>query len=403
MELLPSGFDESGSEGFASLTPVVSFGLGDDFAVELGPTLRLRLWDAPPGNRARDVSGLVRSQDWDELSDYGQILQHLRIAFDSIPLRFRAGVARQKSLGLGHLIFRYSNQENVDYHPASGAFTLGAGPVRAEVFASDVLAARLLSGELAWDLGRTISSEAQNQGRYFLAVQLARDGGAGGRPFRRDGQGAAAALSPITLLHFDGSAMVMRSRALRLNALGGMGIRLDERADYGFLVGVSLDASVSAVGISLRIEGRKQAGGFRHGFFGPVYELSRFADVGLGANAIGGALLPDSSSVFGELRVGIGAVADVELAVEHFAFGRTDADATASLQLLGQWLIARLRFTAVGVGQDGRFHVNAGLRLRVLPALYLMGSAGTVFFPQVDGALVPGLAASLGAGIDFER
>jgi len=398
--VLPSGYAENGLDAFAVLRPVASFAVGEDFAVELGPTFRLRVVDTPPDNS--DFGGVLRRADWDEASDFGQIIQSLRIAPDSSPFFARAGVTRKKTLGLGHLINRYSNQENADYHPAFGGAVLVLGPVRTEFFASDMFAGRILSGDVSVDLGRIFSSSAEVKDRYLVSLEVAWDGQKAGLPFRPDPSVTRVAPGTVTMLHIDGSAVLVRNQALRFLVLLGLGNRI-ESADLGFVLGAAVDATVSEIGLSAKLEARKNGGRFRQGLIGANYELSRYADTGFSGASIADAVLPDGFSFYGEFKLGIGTAAAIEVAAEYFTYNRTDLDATASLNLLGSWLVGQARFTAVGLGRQERFHATAGLRARLFKSFYLLGSGGTAFFPQPDGTLVRGVTASVGAGVDFER
>jgi hypothetical protein len=398
--VLPSGYAENGMDAFAVLRPVASFTVGEDFAVELGPTFRLRVVDTAPDNT--DFGGVLRQADWDESSDFGQIIQSLRIAPDSSPFFARAGVTRKKTLGLGHLISRYSNQENADYHPAFGGAVLILGPVRSEFFASDMFAGRILAGDVTVDLGDIFSDKAEVKDRYLVSLEVAWDAQRGGLPFRPDPSVDRVQPSQVTMLHVDGSAVLVRNQALRLMVLLGLGNRI-ESADLGFVLGGAVDASVSEIGISAKLEARKNGGRFRQGLIGANYELSRFADVGFSGPSIADAVLPDGFSFYGEFKLGIGTTANIEVAAEYFTYNRTDLDASLNLTLLGSWLVGTARFTALGLGQQSRYHITGSLRARLFKSFYLVGSGGTVFFPQPDGSLVRGVTASAGVGVDFER
>jgi hypothetical protein len=400
--LFPSGFGENGADFMLALRPVAGIQVGDVFQLELGPTFRLRVIDTPPDNRAGDFGGVLRGADWDELSDYGQIIQSLRIGSDNSPFFVRAGPARKKTLGQGHLINRYSNQENPDYHPASGTAVLALGPVRTEFFASDILGGRLFAGELAWDLGRTFSDAREVRDRYVLALQAVHDASRAGLPFRPDPLSARVAPPALTLLQLDASAMLVRTQSIRVTALAGLGNRVDA-GDLGFVAGGAFDVSVTDIGISVKLELRKQAGGFRQGFFGPTWELSRYADTGFSGQAQGLVSLPNDWSVMGEARLGLGTTVSVDLFAEHFFFGRTDLDSTFNLVLFKSWLLAQARATVVGLGATPRWSFTASLKLRLFGSLYLTGSGGTVFFPQLDGTLLRGVSVMAGVGVDFER
>lgn len=399
--VLPSGYGANGLDAFAVLRPVGSFTVGEDFSVELGPTFRLRVVDTAPDND--DFGGVLRRPDWDEGSDFGQIIQSLRIAPDASPFMVRGGALRKKTLGMGHLINRYSNQGNEDYHPAYGDVVLALGPVRGEFFASDVFGGRLFAGDVTLDLGAAIAPGPEVKDRYRVGVQLVHDAARAGLPYRFDPSAERIALRQVTLLQADGSAVVLRNPTLRLLVLAGLGTRVDERADIGFELGAAVDATVAELGLSAKLEARRQGGGFRQGYFGPTYEVSRFSDIGLSSTPQADVLLPGNFSFYGEFRLAIGARATMDVAAEHFLYGRTDLDSTLSLNLLDSWLVGQARFSAVGLGQEGRYHFNAGLRARLFKSFYLVGSGGTVFFPQPDGSLARGVTASAGAGVDFER
>ncbi len=401
--LFPSGFGENGADLLTTLHPVIGFAVGDVFALELGPSFRLRVIDTPALNRPSDLGGVLRGADWDELSDYGQILQSLRIGKESGPFHIRFGPTRKKTLGLGHLLWRYSNQVNPNYHPASGELVARVGPLKGEFFASDVLGARLFAGELSWDIGGTFSSEVAVKDRFVLSFSVAHDANLAGRPFRPDPSVAPFTPTSVTLMHLDASAVLVRNATLRWMVMAGLGTRANVTGDLGLLIGTTLDATVKDIGFSTRLELRKQAGGFRHGFFGPMYELQRFADLGYRGASIQDAMLPDGLSGFAELRVGIGTRVTFDAAAEYFFWNRLDLDGSLSFALLDDWLYLTLHTSMLGLAQTPRYAFTGGLRWRLFPSFYVLAEGGTVFFPQPDGSLIRGVSASAGVGVDFER
>jgi hypothetical protein len=401
--LIPTGFPENGADLFTSIHPVIGFGVGEDFALEFGPTFRLRLIDTPALNRPSDVGSILRGADWDELSDFGQILQSLRIAKETSAFHLSIGPERKKSFGLSHLFWRYNAQANPDYHPASASVGARVGPIRGDFFVSDILAARIFAGAIAWDIGGTFSADPAVKDRYSLSFELAHDAQLAGRPFRPDPTVERFTPTPITLLHLDASAVLVRNAALRWMVMVGTGTRANATADLGFLIGTALDATVKEIGFSTRLELRKQAGGFRHGFFGPMYELQRYVDMGYRGPSIGDAMLPDGLSVFGEVRVGIGTKVSFDVAAEYFFWNRLDLNGGLSVALLDDWFFLTARTSVIGLAKSERFAFNAGLRWRIFPSFYVLAEGGTVFFPQVDGTLIRGVTFSGGAGVDFER
>ncbi len=401
--LIPTGFPENGVDLFTSIHPVIGFGVGEDFALEFGPTFRLRLIDTPALNRPSDIGSILRGADWDELSDFGQILQSLRIAKETSAFHLSIGPERKKSFGLSHLFWRYNAQANPDYHPASASVGARVGPIRGDFFVSDILAARIFAGAIAWDIGGTFSADPAVKDRYSLSFEIAHDAQLAGRPFRPDPSVERFTPTPITLLHLDASAVLARNAALRWMVMVGTGTRANATADLGFLIGTALDANVKEIGFSTRLELRKQAGGFRHGFFGPMYELQRYVDIGYRGPSIGDAMFPDGLSVFGEVRVGIGTKVSFDVAAEYFFWNRLDLNGGISVALLDDWFFLTARTSVIGLAKSERFAFNAGLRWRIFPSFYVLAEGGTVFFPQVDGTLIRGVTFSGGAGVDFER
>jgi hypothetical protein len=400
----PSGISADGAQDlFLDLRPMFGIDAGDDFGIELGAEFRLRVFDDPPAQRADDIGGVLRRKDWDEASDFGQIIRALRIGRGDSVLWVQAGAVRKKTLGLGHLISRYSNQDNPDYHPASASVGVAYKAFRGEFFASDLFGARLFAGELALDLGRIIGSTEAVYDRFHLAFSLAHDAG------------QAGGIAPqATLLELDFDAVLYRNSAVRIMALTGLGSRVQGTADVGLVAGLSVDATLEgAFSIGGKLELRKQAGGFRQGFFGPGYELARFAGAGLSGAPRAQESLPDAFSVYGELHLASGDAVSVDLSLEHFSWGRTDTDVLFSLAIIDHRLVGAARFTGTGLGVSlidasgpiakPRYAMTTELRLRLFSSFYVLAAGGTVFFPQPDSTLVRGIYAGAGAGVDFER
>ncbi|MFT3711837.1 MAG: hypothetical protein QM817_29715 [Archangium sp.] len=401
--VFPSGYQDSSVDLMAGAHPVIGLSIGEDFNLELGPTFRFRLADFPPENRTSDVGNVLRGADWDEVSDYGQILQELRIGRETGPFHIRLGTVRKKTMGLGHLMWRYNAQLNPNYHPASGQLDVRIGPVRGEFFASDILGARMFGGEIGWDIGRTFSPDPALKDRYGLSLSLIHDANLAGKPFRPTPDLTPFTPAFATLLHLDLNAVLVRDGSLRWMLLGGIGTRANQRGDLGLVFGTTLDATLQEIGFSTRIEFRKQNGGFRHGFFGPMYELQRFVDIGFNGASIQDAQLPDSASVFGELRVGIGTRVTADAAAEYFFFNRVDLDGGLSLAIFDDWFYTTARMTVLGLLQAPRWSVTCGLRWRLFKSFYVTAEGGTLFFPQPDGSLLRGVLANAGIGLDFER
>jgi len=387
--------------------PLLSVDSGDDFGFELGAELRLRVFDAPPLQTGEDIRGLLRGRDWDETSDFGQVLRRVWVGSEANPIYFRAGRAEMKTLGHGHLVNRYSNQGNPDYHPASASLTVSLGPTHTELFASDILAGRLFAGEVALDIGRMVSSSESVWDRYHVALSAAHDFGRAG-----------SSSPPITLVQLDADATAYRNDRVKVAGFLGGGARLLEATpSFGAEAGLEVTGKASeALTLGGRLEGRKQAGGFRPGLFNAPYELSRFSARGFSFGPVAAEQLPDSFSGYGEFEVGYGPPDSgldpapptriiTSVAAEYYAWGRLDGDVAVSARFGNNRGSLTARFAAIdALSTAPRFQGSGELRWRFASSFYLVATGGTVFFPQSDHAsLVRGAFGSLGLGADFER
>lgn len=396
---LPSGTLGGGQDLFARVYPSLGLTRGETFVLRLGANLRLRMLDEEPKQTETDYGAHLRREDWDELSDMGQVVRMLRIGQEGRPFFLRVEPFVEETLGRGYLVGRYSNVLSPDYHPAGGSLTLVKGPVRAEVLASDVLAARIFAGEVLLDIGRMASEDAKRFDRFLVRLSGAHDAGrAGGR-------------SPnLTLVSLGGDLALYKGERLRTWALlaGGGRFTQDYTPDFGGLVGLAMEGQTSSgTQLSVTLQGRRQGGRFRFGMFGPDYELGRFSGVGLGEVPIADEVLEDGFSGFLELSVARGGPDQLmllgSLAAQYYGFGRTDADVSAGFELPGARTRALMRLVLTALGDRPRYSLGLEVRQRILNHFYAWGSGGTVHFPQADGRLVRGVTAGAGVGVDFQR
>ncbi|HEX8822013.1 MAG TPA: hypothetical protein VF794_18955 [Archangium sp.] len=401
---LSSGTGANGVDGFVVAFPRLGVKGGDEFEFELGAPLRLRMFDQEPLQLEQDY-GRLRRQDWDERSDYAQILRELRIGRDDSHYQLRAGNFSVYSLGAGWLVNRYHNRLSPDYHPAGANFTAYLGPTRVELFASDVLAARLFAGEVRLDLGRVLSEQEKAFDRYLLSLDVAHD----------FGTSAGGTAPPLSAASVGLQVGAVKNEKFQLWVQAAAGARADTLVesvpDYGAAFGlVMASRPKETVEFSGRLEARRQGGGFRFGLFGAGYELARFSGVGLRELPLAEEPLPTTFSGYGQfaLSVSPGAPEDLELTAsasgEYFVTtGRVDADAVLQANLPGGKTSMDLRVILTDITGRPRYSVGAEVRHRFLPALYGIAMGGTEHFPQAEGRLRHGFTAGLGVGVDFKR
>jgi hypothetical protein len=399
---LPSGPRGGGQDLFALAEPMLALDGGFDFGFEVGAPFRLRLLDEPPAQRGSDLAGLLRGADWDEPSDLGQLLRRLWLGSEAAAVSLRAGAQGSYTLGHGQLLSRYSNQLNPDYHPAGAALVGYLGPLRAELFASDVLGGRLFAGEAALDLARLFGGQEAAFDRYHLALSLAHDFGRAG--------GTAP---PLTAAEVDLDVGLYRSERAQLFAFLGAGARPGvEGGPLGASLGLTGQTQLALSALGGRLEARTHGRGFRQGLFRGDYELARFSSTGLGLAPLAEERLAPGYSVYAETSFALGGddpasrargAAQASLAVEHFFMGRTDVDASVTLRLPKAQAEGGGRLLLTGLGGTSRTYLQLEARYRLARSVYALGYGGTVFFPQPEGTLSRGVFGGLGAGVDFER
>jgi hypothetical protein len=396
---MPSGTPDGSPDFFGLLSPELSMNSSSNFELTLGADLRFRVIDQAPDQKANDFSGGLRREDWDERSDFGQIIQSLRIGPEGGTVVVRAGQIDSYTLGNGHLISRYSNRTDANYHPAGASIEVNGSAVRVQGFASDLLAARIFAADVRMDFARIFDLSPDAYDRYHLSVSALQDFGQGQLESPK-----------VTALEIDPDAVVYKQDNQQVDVYLGLGTRIgqEDTPPLGAVIGARTDGIIHVTRFEGIIEVRKQEGRFRQGLVGPTYELARFSDIGLGQPSIADYQLPDGFSFYAQGKLDL---ADDQgkpwltgsASGEHFTFGRTDLDARVQFHVPGEKAAGVLRLSAVGLGQIARVLVSGEIRYRFARSIYGLALAGTSFFPQPDHTLAHGFYGGFGAGVDFRN
>lgn len=395
---LPSGTPGGEQDGYFVLTPLAGLE-SDNWSLELGARLRMRVFDAAPAQREGDLPLSIRHADWDEASDFGQLLRSVRFGNEGDAFFFDISPKQYYRLGRGQLVHRFRSRAHEDTHASSLAMGFQVGHLHSELFVSDVLAARVFAGEIALELGGLLTPGLSR--RLYLNLQAAHDFGRG--LLRTPG---------VTLLHSDLTAIVWRDKGFWVSLFGGGGFRPASDPSWGAMAGVSLEGQWRDARGGAKVELRHVGNGFRYAFMGAGYELARFTDVGFSGASIANVQLPEGESIAAELTLQLGREVGnpdgrgglwLSASMERFLFGRTDADVGAALHFLNGGAVANARLTMMGVGERARIGLEADTRVRVAPSVYVLAFVGTSFFPQPDASLVRGVTAGIGMGVDVAR
>ena len=397
--LQPIALTPRTTEVFAGITPILALGYDGVFALELGAPMR-----TPLGGRSGAQPFTLRDEDWDERSDFGQILRALRIGRETDAFSLWAGPLTLETLGRGALVSRYGNRMLATQSPAGARLRAEVGAVRTEVLASDVLALRLLAAEVRLDGGHLLGGGASAAGRWHVTLGAAHEAGQ-----------VEAASAPITLASLELDGVLWRLPTFQFAAFLGGGARLGAGGGHlGGQAGVEFEAQLSDVVFGSRLAARRGSGGYRPGFFGADHELARLAGQGLTTAPLDQLRLPTGYSGYGLVQLGFGAQGEEDVpdarssrgtasvAVEVFQSGRTDLEAAYQFDLSPQGFSAAGRLGVTGLGETPRTWASVEGRGRLTPSIYLLAAAGTAFAPREGGGLTRGWTATLGVGFDFE-
>lgn len=452
--LIPSGYavgrdiagaDLPGTDWYVYGTPRIGFWIGENVSLVLGAQVPFLITDSAPANKpGRTYFNLIPMPNFDQRSDYGQIIESFRLGHEGGWGQLYLGAVSKYTLGMGHILVNYQNRLNASYLPAAGTGMLDFGPVHIEAFASDILDGRILAGEIAWDIGKTFSKRPRYTDHWKVAIQAAYDfGKQAGLPYVEgmpyvEGNLTGRGTPPLTLGvgGVEGKFALWPGRSVNLSVVGAWGARIPDSTgnfQWGYAAGLQLDTIGENVGFSLQLEARNGTSGYRIGMFGSDYELARFSATGYGFRASNGVpvagIATDANpgaiglnvpwSGYINLKLWVAKQFSVEVGDELFISTiRNDTYASLDLDILDHFLFLTGRATfisnlgglnnltsqiAPNLVADPRMTFSLSLRMHILPYLFVSATGGTSIYPQASGLLLPGYYGSLGLGFFWSR
>lgn len=96
--------------------------------------LRFRVADGLPSDR-----GVLRGQDWDEISDFGRLLPLLSYGRDGELVHVRLGELPDVTIGFGDLVDHYANTPDVDHYQAGLYASVNHKVIGGQLLVDDVL------------------------------------------------------------------------------------------------------------------------------------------------------------------------------------------------------------------------------------------------------------------------
>ena len=134
-------FGQLGEDIFATLNLRLNFDR-DNWGLGFNVPVRFRLYDADPENQG-DIGGLIRKEDWDELSDFFKVIRYAYIGQRDKkgPYYVRVGELSSLTLGHGTIVNRYTNGLDIDTFRMGANVAVNIGAFGGEIAVGD--AARL--------------------------------------------------------------------------------------------------------------------------------------------------------------------------------------------------------------------------------------------------------------------
>ena len=381
--------------------------------------LRLRVWDKDP-----EDDGVIRQEDWDEVSDYARLLRFVEVNLGGDSWRFRArfGALEGESLGHGTVIAGYYNSLDRDHYQAGvvldAAIKYGGvqfmldnllGPelfglrlhVRPASFFTDNTWANKLVVGLSYSADTNAPVSISGKPVAFLPYTVT--------PLVQamvDGQNnfVVTSSTSVPVVGLDFEYALIQNKLFDLVPYMDINFLIDQGTGVGFHLGTFFNVRIpTPVGPTLmtRLEYRAMSHGYAPRYFDSLYEIQRLqyapgtlsSSLGLPLTKLGWLRTSDSgpNGWLGELYFDFAGWVRVGGTYEDYD-GPDNASLTLSL-LLPKLSIVKAGATYMRRGFDslaGAFDLdgallNAWVKFRAYGPLYLTASYTRTWHVQEDG------------------
>ena len=394
--------------------------LGGDLLVALRPGLlvtapRLRLVLSPvfevrPAPLAPGGS-LLRTEDWDEITDYGRILNTFEASDEGGVWAVRAGRLGDVRLGHGTIVDDYVTSLDPD-HGHTGAWATVAGDtVRVSMLAGEILSPQVLAMHLAvsplrlvsptgfagWHLGLTGAADARAPVAFLGGATKVR------LPQERHAALAIAGLDTDVVVWRAPSGSFAPYVDANLEVLG-------PRTGRGAVhLGVLLDLRFAGnAALAFKLEARRIGKGYLPEYFGATYSIARYAWPlgGTTPQAVAPGLPPTWGGRL-EAQLKVGSMVRVALRADGREVGPGDVSLDAEVTGI-HGFDAAVHLAHVGfhgwraIANDSGWLGVAEARWHFVKAAYAYLRAGRIYrVDAVTGAYAPTTDLGLGAGGSF--
>jgi hypothetical protein len=379
------GYFEAGPEyldgqAYASVEPGLQYE-SEALRLSLAVPLRLRL-----NSSLTSRDGLLRTEDWDDLSDAGRVLRRFELQLAQRAFTLHLGALAHATIGHGTIVNGLASSLDPDSLPLGAQARVVVGALAVDLLGSDLFAPGVVGASATLE---PLSLWGEVNDRLHLSLSLIADPSApqpSGFP-RATVYGAGLDLA------------VLRTREVRIAPYfdaNGRG------KGFGLHAGVLADLSLGPAELGLKAEWRRTSGSYLPDYFDIAYSIERLSYLTSDPRPKAGVDGGTFNSWRGEMRLVAGPVT-VAAALAGREQERWDGSLVLSTAIgpLDLAAFAALRSFTWGNAPD-RLYLLAEGRYRLGSYLYLWAMGGQL--ERLEGssggeAAEPSLQAAMGIGI----